>query len=166
VKQNPPVLVIGGGPAGLTAAYELVKREIHPLVLEKSNLVGGIARTEVHNGYRFDIGGHRFYTKVPEIQQLWEEMLGGDFHVRRRLSRIYYQDRFFHFPLQLFNALTNLGVVESARILLSYVWTKLRPHPVEETFEQWISNRFGDRLYRAFFKTYTEKVWGPISEPY
>lgn len=155
-----PVVIIGAGPAGLTAAYELVKRDIRPLVLEKADKVGGLARTETYKGYRFDIGGHRFYTKVEEVRQLWQEMLGEDFLKVPRLSRIYYQGRFFQYPLDVFNALTNLGMVASLLILLSYFKAQLWPYPEEDTFEQWVTNRFGLRLYRTFFQTYTEKVWG------
>ncbi len=154
------VLVIGAGPAGLTAAFELVRQGIRPLVLEKSDTVGGIARTEQHRGYRFDIGGHRFYTQIPEVQALWLEMLGDDFIKVPRLSRIVYCGRFYNYPIELANALYNLGPVESLRILLSFVRWKLFPHHVEENFEQWVTNRFGRRLFLRFFKTYTEKVWG------
>jgi protoporphyrinogen oxidase len=164
-EDPPSVVVIGAGPAGLTAAYELVKRGATPLVLEMSGKVGGIARTEQHQGYRFDLGGHRFFTKVPEIQQLWDEVLGPDFLRVTRLSRIHYRGRFFSYPIELLNAVSNLGLVESACIVLSYLKWKVRPYPVEETFEQWVTNRFGRRLYLRFFKTYTEKVWGiPCSE--
>ena len=155
-----PVVVIGGGPAGLTAAHELVKRGIRPLVIEKGSKVGGLARTETYKGFRFDIGGHRFYTKVDEVQRLWEEMLGDDLVRVSRLSRIYYRGRFFHYPIELFNALSNLGLRESMLTLLSYLRARLFPYPEEENFEEWVSNRFGRRLFRMFFKTYTEKVWG------
>jgi protoporphyrinogen oxidase len=155
-----PVVIVGAGPAGLTAAYELVKRGVRPLVLEKSGHVGGIARTETYRGYRFDIGGHRFYTKVDAVNRLWKEILGEEFLTRPRLSRIYYGGKFYHYPLQLFNVIGNLGLIESLLILLSYFKARIRPVTEEENFEQWVSNRFGERLYRAFFKTYTEKVWG------
>lgn len=155
-----PIVVIGAGPAGLTAAYELVRRGIQTIVLEKADRVGGLARTETYKGYHFDIGGHRFYTKVEEVQQLWQEMLGKDFLKVSRLSRIYYKNWFFNYPLDFFNALSNLGIVESLLILLSYLKAQLWPGPEEETFEQWVSNRFGQRLYKSFFQTYTEKVWG------
>ncbi|MDW8344798.1 MAG: NAD(P)/FAD-dependent oxidoreductase [Verrucomicrobiae bacterium] len=154
------VVIIGAGPAGLTAAYALVKRGEQPLVLEKERQVGGIARTEVYKEYRFDIGGHRFFTKVPEVEALWREILGPEFIRVRRLSRIYYEGRYYNYPLEPLNALSNLGVMESCRIVLSYLKWRLFPHPVEETFEQWVMNRFGGRLYARFFKTYTEKVWG------
>jgi len=155
-----PVVIIGAGPAGLSAAYECIKRGIRPVVLEKADKVGGIARTETYKGYHFDIGGHRFFSKNQKINQLWQEMLGEDFLRIRRMSSIYYQGRFFNYPLDFFNASFNLGVMESFLILLSYFRSQCWPHPEEETFEQWVSNRFGRRLYEAFFKTYTEKVWG------
>ncbi len=155
-----PVVIVGAGPAGLTAAYELAKQGVRPLVLEKGDKVGGIARTEAYKGYRFDIGGHRFFTKVDEVQALWQEVLAEDFLKVPRLSRIYYRGRFYNYPLDLRNTLSNLGAWESLRILLSYFKWKLRPYPEEETFEQWVTNRFGGRLYRTFFQTYTEKVWG------
>lgn len=158
--QHYPVIIIGAGPAGLTAAYQLVKQGVKPLVLEQDDKVGGIARTETYKGYRFDIGGHRFYTKVEAVTQLWQEVLGAEFIKVPRLSRIYYRGRFFNYPLDVFNTLLNLGIVESGLILLSYLKAKLFPIAEEQTFEQWVTNRFGERLYKTFFKTYTEKVWG------
>ncbi|MFT6222677.1 MAG: protoporphyrinogen oxidase [Paracoccaceae bacterium] len=157
------VAVIGAGPAGLTAAYTLLHEgagRFCPVVFEGGKQVGGISRTEIHNGYRFDIGGHRFFTKVPEVTQMWEDVLGDDFITVPRLSRIYYRGRFFNYPLKIFNALSNLGLYESTRIILSYLKWQFRPSPVEETFEHWVINRFGGRLYMHFFHSYTEKVWG------
>ncbi|MEM9167725.1 MAG: NAD(P)/FAD-dependent oxidoreductase [Planctomycetota bacterium] len=159
--------VIGGGPAGLTAAYELLKLApgCAPLVLEASGQVGGIARTEVYKGYRFDIGGHRFFTKVDEVNALWDEILTDDFLMRPRSSRIFYRNKFYDYPLRVGNALKNIGVLEAARIALSYARWKALPHRTEENFEQWVVNRFGRRLYEHFFKSYTEKVWGiPCTE--
>ena len=160
MKNSGPVIIIGAGPAGLTAAYELVRRGSLPIVIEKSDKVGGLARTEVYEGYRFDIGGHRFFTKVKEIEDLWREMLGDDFVKVKRLSRIYYKKKFYHYPLHFFNALSNLGILESSLVLLSYLKAKIKPYHDEETFEQWVVNRFGGRLYQTFFRSYTEKVWG------
>jgi protoporphyrinogen oxidase len=156
------VVIIGAGPAGLTAAYQLQKLDPKyvPIVIEADTLVGGIARTESHNGYRFDIGGHRFFTKVPEVEAMWHEVMGEDFIKVPRLSRIYYQGRYFRYPLKLFNALYNLGLYESFRIVLSYGKWRLRPNPREESFEDWVINRFGGRLYIHFFRSYTSKVWG------
>ena len=163
--KHYPVAIVGAGPAGLTAAYELVKQGIIPVVLEKGDKVGGIARTETYKGYRFDIGGHRFYTKVAAVQQLWQEVLGNKFIKVPRLSRIFYRGKFFNYPISAFNTLFNLGIIESTLIILSYLKVRIWPLREEKTFEQWVINRFGERLYKTFFKTYTEKVWGiPCSE--
>ena len=160
MTNRKTVLIIGAGPAGLIAAYDLIKQNTQPIVLEKADRVGGISRTETYKGYRFDIGGHRFYTKVGEVQQLWLEILGNNFLKVPRLSRIYYNGKFFNYPLEVNNALSNLGFINSLLMLFSYLQAKIKPHPVEENFEQWVCNRFGKRLYETFFKTYTEKVWG------
>ncbi|MBW0007366.1 MAG: NAD(P)/FAD-dependent oxidoreductase [Sphingomonas sp.] len=161
------VAIIGGGPAGLTAAYELHKHSDahHPVVFEESDQVGGISRTVVYKGYRYDIGGHRFFTKVKPVQQLWKEVLPNDFLKRPRLSRIYYRSKYFAYPLKPLNALMNMGAYESVRILLSYAKWQVRPSKEEHTFDQWVTNRFGGRLFWHFFKSYTEKVWGlPCNE--
>lgn len=159
------VVVLGAGPAGLTAARELTKAGLRPLVFEKRATVGGLARTEVFRGFRFDMGGHRFFTKVKEVEKIWHEVLGQDFLRRPRLSRIYYNHRFFYYPLRPLNALLNLGPLLSAWVVLSYLRWQLVPAPREDTFEQWVTNRFGRRLFLIFFKTYTEKIWGiPCSE--
>ncbi|MGF1477021.1 MAG: NAD(P)/FAD-dependent oxidoreductase [Geminicoccaceae bacterium] len=159
--------IIGGGPAGLTAAHILLDDDpSHQLVVfEASNLVGGIARTESYKGFRFDIGGHRFFTKVKEVEALWREICGDDFITRPRMSRIYYRGRYYAYPLKIFNALANMGPVEAGHIMLSYIKWQVRPHREEENFQQWVTNRFGGRLFYHFFKTYTEKVWGiPCTE--
>jgi protoporphyrinogen oxidase len=159
------VIVIGAGPAGLTAAYLLSKKGVRVTVLEADDVVGGISRTAQYKGFRFDIGGHRFFTKVEPVQDLWEEILGDEFISVNRLSRIYYNGRFFDYPLKAGNALRGLGLKDSVMILLSYLKWQAFPHKVEENFEQWVTNRFGRRLYEIFFKTYTEKVWGiPCTE--
>jgi protoporphyrinogen oxidase len=159
------VVIIGAGPAGLTAAYQLSKVGKQTVVFEKGAMVGGIARTENYKGYGVDIGGHRFFTKVPEVEAMWREVLQDDFLHRDRLSRIYYKNKFFYYPIRFFDALLKLGLVESIRIGLSYLWARLRPSPIEDNLEEWVSNRFGKRLYQIFFKTYTEKVWGiPCTE--
>jgi len=158
--KEKPVVIIGAGPAGLAAGYEFVRRGICPVILERGGIVGGISRTESYKDFNFDIGGHRFLTGDDEINQLWEEMLGADFLTVNRLSRIYYQGKFFNYPLRPANALLNLGPVESLLVLSSYCRARLAPRPEENSFEEWIVNRFGERLYRTFFKTYTEKVWG------
>jgi protoporphyrinogen oxidase len=153
-------VVIGAGPAGLTAAYELARAGHPPLVLEKESLVGGLARTESYRGFHFDLGGHRFFTKVPEVEALWRQVLGAEFERRPRLSRIYYEGRFFDYPLRPWNALAGLGPVQAVLVGLSYLRWQVAPYPAEDTFEQWVTNRFGRRLFRIFFKSYTEKVWG------
>ena len=158
--MKEPIVIIGAGPAGLSAALELVRRGLRPIVLEKSDRIGGLARTETYKDYYFDIGGHRFFTKIKRINALWQEMARGDFIKVSRLSRIYYRGRFFNYPLRFFNALANLGITESLLVALSYLRAQIFRHKKEENFEQWVSNRFGRRLYRTFFKTYTEKVWG------
>ncbi len=155
-----PVVVIGAGPSGLTAAYELARRGLSPLVLEQGTLVGGLARTESYRGFHFDLGGHRFFTKVAEVEAVWRAVLGDDFLRRRRLSRIYYDGKFFQYPLRPWNALAGLGVGQSILVALSYLRWQLAPYPREDTFEQWVTNRFGRRLFQTFFRTYTEKVWG------
>ena len=154
------VVVIGAGPAGLTAAYELARLDMLPTVLEQSNTVGGLSRTESYRGFHFDIGGHRFFTKVEEIAKLWHEALGEDFIRRPRLSRIYYHRRFFHYPLRPMDSLRGLGAWQGCRIILSYLKWQLFPYVREDTFEHWVTNRFGKRLFLTFFNTYTEKVWG------
>lgn len=158
-------LIIGAGPAGLTAAYEASKLGIRPTVLEADAEVGGLSRTVTYNGYRFDIGGHRFFSKVPLINELWHEILGEEFLLRPRLSRIHYRGHFFDYPLKPLNALAGLGPIEALLVGASYARAKVAPHRDETNFEQWVSNRFGQRLYEIFFKTYTEKVWGiPCTE--
>ena len=155
-------VIIGAGPAGLTAAYELQKRASHvrPVVFEAGQLVGGISRTETHKGNRFDIGGHRFFTKVAEVEAMWKEVLGDDFITRSRQSRIFYRGKFYNYPLKIGNALGNIGLYEAGRIILSYAKWKARPSKTEDSFEDWVINRFGGRLYMHFFRSYTEKVWG------
>lgn len=159
------VIIAGAGPAGLTAAVELTRRGVPVTVFEQDRHVGGIARTEDYKGYRFDIGGHRFFTKIERVNRFWHELLADEFLTRPRISRIYYRGRFFDYPLKAFNALSNLGPWTAARILASYLASQLFPTPREDTFEEWVCNRFGKVLYQIFFKTYTEKVWGiPCSE--
>jgi len=155
------VLVIGAGPAGLTAAYLLGKESVSVTVLESdSKYVGGIARTPTYNGYYFDIGGHRFFSKSAEVEALWTELLPNDMLDRPRSSRIFYRKQFFAYPLKAFEALYKLGIIESTWCVLSYLKAKLFPIKKPVTFKDWVTNHFGHRLFSIFFRTYTEKVWG------
>jgi protoporphyrinogen oxidase len=160
------VVVIGAGPAGLTAAYELAKAGDPVVVAEADTVVGGISRTVERDGWRFDIGGHRFFTKVRPVEDLWNEILPAeDFLLRPRKSRIYYEGKYYDYPLRPLNALKNLGPAKALLCGLSYLWARLRPPKDQTNYEGWLVARFGWRLYRTFFKTYTEKVWGiPVSE--
>ncbi|HEY2805656.1 MAG TPA: NAD(P)/FAD-dependent oxidoreductase [Gemmatimonadales bacterium] len=165
LEPGQHVGIIGAGPGGLTAAYLLAKAGAKVTVLEGDTVVGGISRTARYKGYRFDIGGHRFFTKITPVEQLWREVLGNELISVPRLSRIYYDGKFFDYPLKAFNALSGLGLVSAFLIVLSYFKARLLPSKVEENLEQWVTNRFGWRLYSIFFKTYTEKVWGiPCTE--
>jgi protoporphyrinogen oxidase len=160
------IVIVGAGPAGLTAAYALGRRGVASTVLEADAQVGGLSRTVEREGWRFDIGGHRFFTRLPQIEQLWAEFLEPDEFPRQdRVSHILYNGKLFDYPLHLPNVLRQLGVVEAARCLLSYLTVRVAPPSDQSHFEGWVTARFGRRLYRKFFKTYTEKVWGvPATE--
>ena len=159
-RSSAGIAVLGAGPAGLTAAHVLGSRGVAGVVYEADSQVGGIAKTVEHNGFRFDLGGHRFFTKVPWVQEMWEQVLGDEFLVRPRLSRIYYRGGYFAYPLRAEDVVRRLGVVETGRCLGSYAAAKMRRSEPPETFEDWVTSRFGQRLYDAFFREYTEKVWG------
>src|SRR5215204_2817486 len=165
-EEARPTVILGGGPAGLTAAYLLAKRGRPAIVLEAEDQVGGIAKTVEKDGYRFDLGGHRFFTKAKEVDALWHEVMREEFLLRPRMSRIYWNKKFLHYPLQGTDVVRKLGPIELARALFSYLWAAVKPkRGAEENFEEWVSNRFGKRLFKLFFKSYTEKVWGvPTSE--
>ncbi len=164
--EPPNVVIVGAGPAGLTAAYMLTKRGVASTVLEADTVVGGISRTAEIEGWRFDIGGHRFFTKVKPVEDLWFEILGAEDFLRRpRMSRLIYKGKFYDYPLVPMKALRTLGFVEALRCGFSYLWVRIHPPKDRSTFEGFTAARFGWRLYRTFFKTYTEKVWGvPATE--
>lgn len=159
--SKPSVAIIGAGPAGLTAAYVLAKAGTPVIVLEADpTYVGGISRTVIYKGFHFDIGGHRFFSKSKEVEDLWAEILPHDFLDRPRLSRIYYRGKFFAYPMKPIDAFFKLGPIETFRCVISYIQARLSPIAHPHNFEEWVSNQFGRRLYEIFFKTYTEKVWG------
>ena len=165
-ERRVDVAIIGAGPAGLTAGYLLTRQGLSVAIIEKdATYVGGISRTVEHEGYRFDIGGHRFFSKSQQVVDLWNEILPDDFIQRPRMSRIYYEGKFYSYPLRAFEALRNLGLLRSTACMASYVWRKLFPIKDVRSFEDWTTNQFGKKLYSIFFKTYTEKVWGmPCNE--
>jgi len=153
------VVIIGAGPAGLTARIDCTSTALRSR--GRTGLsVGGISKTFNYKNYFFDLGGHRFFTKITEAENLWREVLGEDLLHRQRLSRIYYNNKFFFYPLRPINALFGLGIWNSGLIFLSYCRAKVFPFRNEQSLEEWVTNRFGRRLYETFFKTYTEKVWG------
>src|SRR5437879_8339136 len=159
MKTN--VAIIGAGPAGLTAAYLLSKNDVDVTVLEADPAyVGGISRTATYKGFHFDIGGHRFFSKSKEVEDFWTEILPDDMLERPRSSRIYYRGKYFSYPLKAGEALRKLGVFEACRCVLSYFKARLFPILPAKSFEDWVTNQFGKRLFNIFFKTYTEKVWG------
>lgn len=160
-KNKYKIIIVGAGPAGLTAAWEAEKFGYKTLILESTSQVGGISRTVERDGWRFDIGGHRFFTKVDLVNKIWNEILDrDDFLLRPRMSRIYYKKKFFDYPLKPLNALSNLGLFESIACVMSYIYVRIFPPKDQNNFENWVAARFGWRLYNIFFKTYTEKVWG------
>ncbi len=160
MSERTKVVIFGAGPAGLTAGYRAVKNGLEPLILESAPGIGGIARTADHNGFLFDLGGHRFFTKFEEVENIWREVLGPELLKRPRLSRIFYKNKFFYYPLKPMNALFNLGIGQSFLVMFSYIASQVHPYKDPADFEKWVTNRFGRRLYNIFFKTYTEKVWG------
>ena len=158
--DSPDVVVIGAGPAGLTAAYQLSKDGVAATILEADDIVGGISRTAERDGWRFDIGGHRFFTKVAPVEAVWHEILSDDEFLKRpRLSRIYYQGKYYDYPIKPLNALRNLGFIEAVRCTLSYLWAKVRPPKDQSTLEGYVVADYGRRLYEHFFRTYNIKLW-------
>ena len=164
--RREPIAIIGAGPAGLTAALMLTDRGAPAVVLEATDAIGGISQTVERAGWRFDIGGHRFFTKVPAVEALWHRILSDeDFLLRPRMSRIFYDGKFYDYPLDARNAVRNLGPITALGCMASYAWAHIHPPQDQSSFEGWVQARFGRRLYQRFFKTYTEKVWGvPATE--
>ncbi|MDD3486855.1 MAG: NAD(P)/FAD-dependent oxidoreductase [Candidatus Moranbacteria bacterium] len=159
------VIVFGAGPAGLAAALKLSEAGKKVAIFDKDNQIGGISKTIGYKGFLFDLGPHRFYTKSDEVNRLWKEILADDFLPVNRLTRIYYKNKFFFYPLKPANAFFGLGFFGSLHIIASYIWIRLFPYKEEKNYEQWVTNRFGKKLYRTFFKTYNEKLWGiPCTE--
>jgi len=161
--ENKKTIIIGAGPAGLATGWELVKYNQSAELFEGGYQIGGLCATFDYNGFKYDFGGHRFFTKQDEVQKIWEEIMGDSFLVRNRLSRIYYQKKFFDYPIKIGNALKQLGLIESALVGLSLISVRISrrlKHKEEVTFEDWIVSRFGRRLFNHFFKSYTEKLWG------
>ena len=155
------VAIIGAGPAGLTAGEILTRNGADVTVLEADpQYVGGISKTVEYRGYRFDIGGHRFFSKSKEVEDYWTFLLGDEMLDRPRSSRIYYDGKYFAYPLKPLEAFKTLGPVESLRCGASFAKVKVLPNRDPQNFEEWVTNQFGSRLYSIFFKTYTEKVWG------
>ncbi len=165
IETSQTTLVLGAGPAGLTAGYLLERAGRDVLVLEAEDQVGGLAKTVEIDGYRFDLGGHRFFTKSVEVDTLWHEILGEEFLLRPRMSRIYWNNRYLDYPLRGSDVIRKLGPIELTRCMASYLRAAARRNKVDDSLEDWVSNRFGRRLFELFFKSYTEKVWGvPTSE--
>jgi len=154
------VAVIGAGPAGMTAAYQLAKSGVEVHVFEASSAVGGLAKTVELWGQKVDIGPHRFFSNDTRVNELWLEVVGQDYEMVDRLTRIYYRNKFFFYPLKPMNALMTMGIMKSVICLTSYLMAKLFPPPSDNSFENWVSARFGKQLFNMFFKSYTEKLWG------
>ena len=167
-RQIYDVVIFGAGPAGLTAGYELAKNFKNVLIFESDEkYVGGIARTPSYLNFKFDIGGHRFFTKSDVVKKLWSELLEPEYWLFDvpRLSRIYFNRKYFSYPLKAFEALFKLGVIKSIFFVSSFIFYQIYQIKNVKSFEDWVTNNFGKRLYMAFFKTYTEKVWGiPCNE--
>ena len=161
MNNQKKILIVGAGPAGLTAGYILAENGYKVEIIEQnSKYVGGISRTEEFKGFRFDIGGHRFFSKSKEINLLWEKILPKNFRTRDRKSRIFFNKNFFNYPLDLIEVIFKLGIIESAICFFSFLKAKIFPIKKPKSYHDWIYNNFGERLYLNFFKSYTEKVWG------
>lgn len=160
-NKKKKILVLGAGPAGLTAAYNLSKnKSLEVQLIEISDQVGGMARSFNLFNQIVDVGPHRFFSSDPRVNSLWLEVVERDYKMVNRTTRIYYDNKFFNYPLKAFNALWNLGIWETILCLGSYFYAKILPQKNINNFESWVISRFGSRLYSIFFKDYTEKLWG------
>lgn len=165
MDRTKPIYILGAGPAGLAAAYTLTQKGQSVVVVERDARVGGLAKSFEYQGFILDFGPHRFFTKIAPVLKLWDEVLGEDQVTVNRLTRIYYGGKYFSYPLKAAESLMALGSVESAKIIASYLKIRLFPHPHAKNFAQWVTNRFGKRLFEIFFEGYTEKLWGiPCTE--
>jgi len=165
MKTDDPIYILGAGPAGLAAAYKLTQQGQPVVVVERDSRVGGLAKSIQYQGFILDYGPHRFYTKVAPVLKLWDEVLGQEQVTVNRLTRIYYGGKYFSYPLKAFEALFALGFVESSRIIVSYLSTRLFPNHHPKNFAEWVTAQFGRRLFEIFFEAYTEKLWGiPCTE--
>lgn len=158
-QKEKKILILGAGPSGMGCASVLADKGIPSRVIDRESDAGGLCRTVNFHDYLFDIGGHRFLSKCPEVNLFWEKVMGDKMLRVKRLSRIFYKKRFFNYPLSFFNTFWNFGPLESFLCVASYLRCRVFRPGDEQTFEGWITNRFGRRLYEIFFKTYTEKVW-------
>jgi len=160
-KSKIDAVIIGAGPAGITAGVELLKsNKFNVTLLEQDEMVGGLSRTVSHKNCKFDIGPHHFIAESEEIWAWWRNFAKNDFMKRFRFTRIYYRNHFFKYPLEPINALIGLSLSESIRCVCSYFYYRLFQIKNVKSFQDWVTNRFGHRLFSIFFKTYTEKLWG------
>lgn len=163
--MRDPIYILGAGPAGMAAAYRLTQLGFPVVVVEREDRVGGLAKSIRYQGFILDYGPHRFFTKIPAVLELWNRVLGSEQVTVRRLTRIYYREQYFQYPIQAWEVLRKVGWWESLRIVLSYLWAQLIPRPAPQNFADWVKGKFGSRLFQMFFKGYTEKLWGiPCTE--
>lgn len=160
MNEKNKVIFLGGGPASLAGGLELARKGYLVTILEREDRIGGISKTINFKGYRFDVGGHRFFSKSAEVMNLWKDILGDEFRKTPRLSRIYYNQKFFMYPIQIGDTLKKAGIITSLACLLSFVRYRIFPIRNEKSFADWVTNRFGKKLFDMFFLSYTEKVWG------
>lgn len=163
--ETKKIAIIGAGPAGITAAYELTKAGFDVTLYEASDKVGGLSKTIELWNQKVDLGPHRFFSNDTKVNKLWLEVVEKDYRMVDRLTRIYYKKKFYYYPLKPFDALFKLGIGQAFLCVMSYFKEKVKPTKQDGSFEAWVTARFGSRLYSIFFKTYSEKLWGiPCTE--